>query len=232
MPRRTHHRPQCNNATFIWTLKRMVINTLLAIQPRFWNGKSKRSLGIKAAPGRISLSLLRQCSPRRCLTFAPHLKRRQEGGKQRLQTVQNFLHFRCFGQCKIQSPQWPRNYGVHETLRSFSTREAAKPFGRVRHLAGEPAVWFWHLWATSLMCCGQHGAYQQPRHMWPQSVHSLCLTWRQTIERQLMRKKSKARTQMPMFHFRQIKYTKKEETEIICQMLKQPWMGSNGKQLM
>lgn len=62
--------------------KRMVSNTLPAKQPRFWNGKSKRSLGIKAAPGGISLSLRRQGSPQHCLTFAPHLKRRQEGGKQ------------------------------------------------------------------------------------------------------------------------------------------------------
>lgn len=187
---------------------------LLAKQPRVWNGKSKRSLSMEAAPVRISLSLLHQCSPQRCLTSAPHLQRRQEGGKQRLQTAQNCLHCQCFGQLNTISPMTQGLWGPWDPKKFLYwrgcqvVRQSEAPGGGDWG-GGTPAVWFWYK-ATSLMYCGQQGAYQQPLHTWPQSVHSLCLTWRQTTERQLTREKAKrehsrpsfikAETQMPKFH--------------------------------
>lgn len=169
----------------------MVSNTLLAKQPRFWNGKSKRRLGIKAAPGGISLSLRRQGSPQHCLTFASHLKRRQEGGKQItdgsefsslsvLWTVPNMIsaHDKDYGALRPFPP-------LFFSLWSFATAEAAKSFDRMRHLVRGPTVWFRHK-ATSLVHYGQQGSHRQPRHMGPQST-----VRRQKPERQLMREKGR-----------------------------------------
>lgn len=193
--------------------KRMVSNTLLAKQPRFWNGKSKRSLGIKAAPGRISLSLRRQGSPRRCLTFAPHLKRRQEGGKQ----------ITDGSECSSLSVLWTiqnlifahdRDYGVPETLPTI----AFQPM-KLCYCRGCQVLWRNEApgGGTSCLIPAQTN---QPRALWPTWITlaatphqvSLCLTWTQKPERG--KNERKAKPQRPEFDFRKIKYTKKKETEI------------------